>query len=95
MHDRAATVIAIVMMALSPCLAQTPHPTGNILLAQKATAVPVMDANRNAKLSDAASIAEDLIDNVLSGKADKVAEKVAAMRKTMTTLRPDGGKVAR
>lgn len=88
MRKSNATAIAILTTILSPCLAQTPAPATRLLVAQKAMAVPDMDPHRNSKLGDAASIAEDLIDNVLSGKADKVAEKVAAMRKTMTTLRP-------
>jgi hypothetical protein len=59
-----------------------------LLLAQKAPASAINDANRNTKLASAASITEDLIDFALSGKAGGVAEKVAVMRKTLPTLRP-------
>ena len=68
----------------------SPHakPATSLLVAQKAPALPSSDANRNTKLADAAATTEDLIDSALNGKADNVAEKVAAMRKSLPTLRP-------
>lgn len=85
-----ATAAFITAIILSPGLVQSPQAesTTSLRLAQKAPAGPVEDANRNTKLADAASITEDLIDFALDGKADNVAEKVAAMRKTLPTLRP-------
>jgi hypothetical protein len=84
MFKFAAPAAVITAMLLSPqALSAT-----SLLLAQKTTASPVKDANRSTKLADAASITEDLIDFALDGKADSVAERVGAMRKTLPTLRP-------
>lgn len=79
-----APAVVITAMILLP-QAQS---ASNLLLAQKTPASAVKDANRSAKLADAASIAEDLIDFALDGKAGNVAERVAAMRKILPTLRP-------
>jgi hypothetical protein len=78
---------AIIAFTLSPALVRLPAPDfwAGPLFAQEASA---KDLGRNVKLADAASITEDLIDAALGGKADKVAEKVAAMRKTLPMLRP-------
>jgi hypothetical protein len=84
----AAAAAAITATMVLPCLAQTPGSSTRLRLAQTTATGSVKDANRNAKLADAASIAEDLIDLALDGKADKVAEKVSAMRKALATLRP-------
>ena len=48
----------------------------------------IKESNRNTTLGDAASMNEDLIEFALAGNADKVAEKVAAMQKALSTLRP-------
>jgi hypothetical protein len=76
---------AVITAMILPPQAQS---ASNLLVAQKRPTSAVKDANRNAKLADAASITEDLIDFALDGKADNVAERVAAMRKTLPTLRP-------
>ena len=48
----------------------------------------IKESHRNTTLGDAASMNEDLIEFALAGNADKVAEKVAAMQKALSTLRP-------
>ena len=87
MLKHTAAAAAIVAFTLSPALVQLPAPDfwAGPLFAREASA---KDLGRNAKLADAASINEDLIDAALGGKADKVAEKVAAMRKALPMLRP-------
>jgi hypothetical protein len=77
----AAVITAMILPPQAQC-------ASNLLLAQNRPASAVKDANRSAKLADAASITEDLIDFALDGKAASVAERVAAMRKTLPTLRP-------
>ena len=59
-----------------------------LLLAQKSSSKPIKENSRNAKLAGAASINEDLIGFALDGKADKVAERVSALRKALPALRP-------
>jgi hypothetical protein len=85
------TMTAVVCSALmlSTALAQSHQtdPAAAAKLAQTTSPTPSKDANRNAMLADAASINEDLIGFALEGKADKVAEQVAAMRKALPTLR--------
>jgi hypothetical protein len=90
MLRRTMTAAAIAALLLSPALAKSSQSDSmtNLHLAQKTLSRPMKEANRNAKLADAASINEDLIGFALEGKADKVAEKVAAMRKALSTLRP-------
>ena len=56
-------------------------------LAQKTSPTPSKEASRYANLANAASINEDLIGFSLKGNADKVAEKVAAMKEALPTLR--------
>ncbi len=56
-------------------------------IAQQNTSGSAKNSSRNAALSDAASINEDLIGLALEGKAEKVAEKVTAMRKMIPALR--------
>jgi hypothetical protein len=87
MLKRTAAAAAIVAFTLSPALVRLPAPDfwAAPLFAQEASAE---DLGRNAKLADAASINEDLIAAALGGKADKVAEKVTAMRKALPMLRP-------
>jgi hypothetical protein len=89
MFKSAATAAAIAAVALSSALAQSPRPDSMAQpqLAQKSPSRPVTETNRNAKLEDAASINEDLIGFALEGKANKVAEKVTAMRKALPSLR--------
>ena len=82
MLKHTAAAAAIVAFTLSPALVRLPAPD---FFAQEAFA---KDLGRNAMLADAASINEDLIDAALGGKADKVADKVAAMRKALPMLRP-------
>jgi hypothetical protein len=90
MLKRTMTTLAISALMLSTALAQSQHsgPMTTVKLAQKTSPTPIKDANRNAKLADAASINEDLIGFSLEGKADKVTEQVGAMRKALPTLRP-------
>jgi hypothetical protein len=90
MLKRTMTALAISALMLSTALAQS-QPSDSltaIKLAQKTSPTPSKAANRNSKLADAASINEDLIGFALEGKADKVADKVAAMRKALPALRP-------
>lgn len=84
------TAVAIAALVLSTAMAQSHQsdPMTPAKLAQKTSPTPSKEANRNAKLADAASINEDLIGFSLEGKADKVAEKVVAMRKALPSLRP-------
>jgi hypothetical protein len=84
------TAITCSALMLSTALGQSQPPSSvtTVELAQKNSATPSKDANRNAKLTDAASINEDLIGFALEGKAGQVAEKVTAMRKALPSLRP-------
>src|SRR6202521_751406 len=84
------TAVACSALMLSTALAQShqPDPMTAVKVAQRALPTFSKDASRNAKLTDAASINEDLIGFSVEGKADRVAEKVAAMRKAPPTLRP-------
>jgi len=84
------TAVAISALVLSTAIAQSHQsdPTTTAKLAQKTSRAPNKGANRNAKLADAASLNEDLIGFALKGNADKVAEKVVAMRKALPSLRP-------
>jgi hypothetical protein len=59
-----------------------------VKLAQRTSPTPSKEGSRYGNLADAASINEDLIGFSLKGNADKVAEKVAAMREALPTLRP-------
>src|SRR4030088_1879372 len=83
------TAVAIAALVLSTAIAQShqSEPMTPAKLAQK-TSPPSKEADRNAKLADAASINEDLICFSLEGKADKVAEKVVALREALPALRP-------
>ena len=83
----AATIIALM---LSPALAQSLQSDSltKPQLAQKTPSRPIKKGNRNARLAEVASINEDLIGFALDDKPDKVAEKVAAMRKVLPILRP-------
>src|SRR6266853_5357453 len=84
------TAVAIAALVLSTAIAQS-HQSESMTpakLAQKTSPPPSKETNRNAKLADAASINEDLIGFSLEGKADKVAEKVVAMREALPSLRP-------
>jgi hypothetical protein len=81
------TVPCLAWMLL-PALAQGPQSESlRLQLAQNASKSSINDANRNAKLADAASINEDLMTFALEGKGNRVVEKVVAMRKTLSTLR--------
>ena len=82
-------MIAVVgaTLIVAPVFAQPYDSEIKAQLAQKTQARFIKDNNRNVKLADAASINEDLIGFALDGKADKVAEKVAAMRKALPVLR--------
>jgi hypothetical protein len=84
------TAVAIAVLVLSTAMARSHQsdPTTPAKLAQTTSPTPGKEANLNAKLADAASINEDLIGLSLEGKADKVAEKVVAMRKALPSLRP-------
>jgi hypothetical protein len=93
----AATIPATAVLAQAPQQTQTApsaqptRPSADTLarlqLAQKAPSKQGNEDIRNVKLADAASINEDLIGFALEGKVDKVAEKVAAMRKAHSTSR--------
>ena len=85
-----AAAIAALMMLSTPAQSAQSDSMTKLRFAQKTKNTPssVKDVNRNVKLTDAASINEDLIGLALDGKTDKVAEKVAAMRGALTTLRP-------
>jgi hypothetical protein len=84
------TAAALSALMLSTTLAQSQQlaPATTVKLAQTTSPTPSKDADRNAKLTEAASLNEDLIGFALDGKADKVAEQVAAMRKAFPTLQP-------
>jgi hypothetical protein len=84
------TAAVLSALTLSTTLAQSQQsgPTTTVKLAQTTSPAPSKGADRNAMLTDAASINEDLIGFALDGKADKVAEQVAAMRKALPTLQP-------
>jgi hypothetical protein len=84
------TAAALAALMLSAPLARSHQsdPMTTVKLAQRTVPTPSKETNRNGKLADAASINEDLIGFSLEGKADKVAETVAAMRKALPTLRP-------
>jgi len=56
-------------------------------MAHQTSSKPPTNSSRNAALSDAASINEDLIGFALEGNAEKVTEKVTAMRKVIPALR--------
>src|ERR1700694_4486256 len=90
MLNRTMTAAVLSSLMLSPELAQarTWDSMPALQLAQKIPSKSVEEGIRNQKLADAASINEDLIGFALEGKADKVAEQVAAMRKAHATLRP-------
>jgi hypothetical protein len=90
MLKKMITAAALSALTLSPILAQSQQlgSATTVKLAQTTSPTPSKDADRNAKLMDAASINEDLIGFALEGKADKVAEQVAAMRKALATLQP-------
>jgi hypothetical protein len=83
-------VAALSAVALSTTLAQSQElgPATTSMLAQTTSPTSSKVADRNTILTDAASINEDLIGFALEGKADKVAEQVAAMRKARATLQP-------
>jgi hypothetical protein len=83
------TAAVLSALTLSTTLAQSQQsgPATMVKLAQTTSPTPSKEADRNAMLTDAASINEDLIGFALDGKADKVAEQVAAMRKALPTLR--------
>ena len=82
-----APAILILLLSLAPAQSPWTNTPTKLQLAQKSNS-PVKEANRNAKLADAASINEDLVGLALDGKADKVAERVTAMRNTLSSLRP-------
>ena len=84
------TAITLSALIVSTTLVQA-QPSAPIdvgRLAQKISPTPNKAATRNATLTDTASINEDLIGFALAAKTDKVAEKVAAMRKALPALRP-------
>jgi len=79
-----AIIACITVLALTPALAQTAVlPPG-----EKAPPAPSGQTKRNAVLSDAASITEDLIGFALDGQTAKVAAKVSSLRQALVTLRP-------
>ena len=82
------TAAALSALTLSSTLAQSQQTGPETAAKQITSPTPRKVADRNAMLTDAASIHEDLIGFALDGKADKVAELVAATRKALPTLRP-------
>jgi hypothetical protein len=83
-----AAVVSALILLPARAQARQLDSTTTLQLAQKTPSEPAREGIRNQKLADAASINEDLIGFALEGKADKVAEQVAAMRKAHATLRP-------
>jgi hypothetical protein len=82
-----APAILVLLLSLAPAQSPWASTPTKLQLAQTSNS-PVKEANHNAKLTDAASINEDLVGFALDGKADKVAERVTAMRNTLSSLRP-------
>jgi hypothetical protein len=87
-HTITAVTVSALMLSTALAQSQQSGPVPMVRLAQTGSPTPSKDADRNVKLTDAASINEDLIGFALAGKADKVAEKVTALRKALPTLRP-------
>src|SRR5882672_11343082 len=88
MLKRTTTAAAMSALMWWPAVTHA-GPLDSITTVQLAQKTPrVTEAIRTSRLTDAASINEDLIGFALEGKADKVAEKVAAIRNAHPTLRP-------
>ncbi|MEA2991410.1 MAG: hypothetical protein QOD40_330 [Alphaproteobacteria bacterium] len=83
------TAAVLSALTLSTTLAQSQQSAAAAAVkrAQVTSPKPSKQVDRNAQLTDAASINEDLIGFALDGEAGKVAEQVAAMRKSLPKLR--------
>ena len=89
MNKKVLFTLFIAAVISSPALGQAARLQGTqTQSAQKPLAKPTKDSARAANLSNAASINEDLIGLALEGKADKVSEKIIALRAAMPALRP-------
>ncbi len=88
MFKYAGAITAVATLVLSPAFGQTTKSDSATVPQLSEKAASTAGESRNAVLSDAASVNEDLIEFALAGEAAKVAEKVLSMRKLLPTLRP-------